>query len=84
MSFSGINKPLVVLDLSFTDEQICLVLEDQREIRVPLSFYPKLEKAKPEQRANFKFIGEGTGIHWPDLDEDLSVESIVEGRRSVG
>lgn len=65
--------------VSFTEDCLCLQLSDGREIRVPLEFYPKLKMAKKKQRENFEIIGVGTGIHWPDLDEDLSVRGIVLG-----
>ncbi len=65
--------------LYFTEDCLCLLLSDGREIRVPFEFYPKLKKASKQQRENFEIIGLGTGIHWPDLDEDLSVKGIVLG-----
>jgi Protein of unknown function (DUF2442) len=52
-------------------------LEDGREVRVPLAWFPRLEAATPEQRDNFRLIGRGIGIHWPDLDEDVSVENLL-------
>lgn len=66
----------------FTEEALCLLLSDGREIKVPLEFYPSLKNATKKQRNHFEIIGLGTGIHWPDIDEDLSVEGIVMGRRS--
>ena len=54
-------------------------LSDGRQIITPLEFYPRLRKANPKQRENAKIIGLGTGIHWPDIDEDLSVAGIVLG-----
>jgi len=69
--------------INFTDDSICLVLSDGREVKAPLEFYPRLKNATKEQRENFQLIGLGSGIHWPDLDEDLSVEGIVLGRKSV-
>jgi hypothetical protein len=47
------------------------------EVRTPLEFYPSLKNATKKQRENFQLIGLGTGIHWPDIDEDLSVDGIV-------
>lgn len=70
------------VEVFFTDNQICVVLSDGREVRTPLIFYPTLQKASANQLNKFKIIGLGTGIHWPDLDEDLSVEGIVTGRKS--
>ena len=63
----------------FEPDYICLALSDGREIKTPLEFYPSLKKASAKHRRNFRIIGLGTGIHWPDLDEDLSVEGIVLG-----
>ncbi len=72
------------LEVSFTEDSICLRLSDGREVKTPLEFYPTLKNADKAQRGNFQLIGLGSGIHWPDLDEDLSVEGIVLGRKSVG
>ena len=58
---------------------LCVVLADGRELKVPLEFYPRLRHATPAQRKNYQLIGQGTGIHWPDIDEDLSTEGIVLG-----
>ena len=69
--------------LFFTEDSLCLQLSDGREIRVPLEFYPKLKKASQSQRENFEIIGLGVGIHWPDLDEDLSARGIVLGTPAV-
>lgn len=75
------KEPLAV-EVEFTNDMICLVLADGREVRTPLEFYPRLARATKKQLKNFRLIGGGTGIHWEDLDEDLSVESIVSGRRA--
>ena len=63
----------------FEKKFLCVVLTDGREVKVPLEFYPRLVHAKPSQRKKYQLIGRGTGIHWPDIDEDLSVEGIVLG-----
>ena len=65
----------------FDDDNIWLAIEDGRQVSVPLAFYPRLLNATKEQRENYEFIGPGIGIHWEDLDEDLSVEGIVLGRK---
>jgi hypothetical protein len=67
----------------FTKDFICLELSDGREIKTPLDFYPKLKNATEKQRNQFEIIGLRTGIHWKDLDEDLSVEAIVLGLPSL-
>ena len=59
---------------------ICIRLEDEREIRFPASKNRRLRNAAPEQLGNIELICNGTGLHWPDLDEDLSVIGIIEGR----
>lgn len=65
----------------FDDDNIWLGLEDGRQVSAPLAFYPRLLNATKEQRENYEVIGPGIGIHWEDLDEDLSVEGIVLGRK---
>jgi len=62
-----------------TDEELWVELDDCRRLSVPLAWFPRLLKATPEQRAHFEFIGDGVGIHWPDVDEDLSVEGLLAG-----
>jgi len=52
-------------------------LSDGREIRVPLEWFPKLRDASPEERQHWRLIGKGIGIHWPDIDEDLSLEGLL-------
>jgi hypothetical protein len=68
------------VSLEFQEDQLCLHLEDGREIRTPLEFFPKLARAEKEVQNNFRIFGQGTGIEWPDLDEHLSVEGIVLGK----
>jgi len=63
----------------FEKKSLCVVLSDGREVKTPLEFYPRLIHATPAQRKNFQLIGRGTGIHWPDVDEDLSIEGIILG-----
>ena len=54
-----------------------VTLADGRKISVPLEWFPRLTKATPKQRENWRLIGKGIGIHWPDIDEDISIESIL-------
>ncbi len=61
-------------------EKIVVLLADGREISFPVALNHKLREATPVQRANIEIICGGTGLHWPDLDEDLSVLGILEGR----
>ncbi len=69
----------VAVAVKVDDDFLTVVLSDGREIRVPLEFYPRLRNASEHQRSKFELIGLGTGIHWPDIDEDLSVTGIVLG-----
>lgn len=69
-------EPLAVR-VSFTDDAICIVLADGREISAPLAWFPRLQKASPEQRRKWRLIGGGVGIHWEEVDEDISVESLL-------
>lgn len=70
------------LDVSVTDDTLTVDLSDGRTLLVPLVWYPRLWHGTPEERANWRLIGDGEGIHWPDLDEDISIEGLVLGRRS--
>ena len=58
--------------------QLHVSLTDGREIAVPLAWFPRLLKASPTQRANWRLIGRGGGIHWPDVDEDISVAGLLQ------
>ncbi len=68
-----------LLDVSVTDVEIIAHLADGRTISVPLAWSWRLSDATPEQRATFEIIGDGQGIHWPDVDEDISVEGMLHG-----
>lgn len=68
-----------VLDVRFDDHRLIVDLMDGRTISVPLSWYPRLANATPEQRQHWEKCGGGYGIHWPDLDEDLSTEGLLRG-----
>jgi len=57
-------------------------LEDGRTVSVPLLWYPRLAHAASGERERWRFIGRGEGIHWPDLDEDISVANLLAGKRS--
>ena len=68
-----------VKDVRFTKDAMAVDLFDGRTIVVPLAWYPRLLEATPQQRLNWKTSGAGFGIHWPDLDEDLSTEGLLRG-----
>src|ERR1700683_1054930 len=68
--------------VGLTEDALVVDLADGRTVSVPLAWYPRLLQGSPDERANHRFIGEGEGIHWPDLDEDVSVENILAGQPS--
>jgi hypothetical protein len=65
-----------------TDDALVVDLADGRSLSAPLAWYPRLLHGTLAERANLRLIGSGEGIHWPDLDEDISVEGILSGRAS--
>jgi hypothetical protein len=65
-----------------TDVALTFALSDERTISIPLTGYPRLAEATPTERGNWRLIGRGEGVHWPDLDEDISVDAVVSGKRS--
>ena len=69
-------------NVAVTDDTLSVDLSDGRTISVPLAWYPRLLHGTPEERKNWRFIGEREGIHWPDLDEDVSVENLLAGKPS--
>jgi hypothetical protein len=79
MSFSASSAAERVLDVQFTDDSLSINLRDGRVISVPLAWYPRLLHATSAQRENWKISGGGYGIHWPDIDEDLSTEGLLRG-----
>lgn len=68
-----------VADIFFSDDELSVRLMDGRTITVPLAWYPRLLRATEAQRNNWKISGGGYGIHWPDVDEDLSTEGLLRG-----
>ena len=68
-----------VADVEFTEDMLTVQLMDGRRISVPLVWYPRLSNATEEQRKNWRIIGGGYGIHWEDMDEDLSTEGLLRG-----
>lgn len=66
--------------LSFDDHTMWLELDDGRSLGIPLAWFPRLMQATAEQRNAFRISPSGNGLHWPDLDEDISVEGLIAGR----
>ena len=76
--FSVINKSKRAIDLVFSDSKMIVFLEDGRELSIPLEWFPRLRQATVNQINKWKFIGNGEGIHWEEIDEDISVENLLE------
>ncbi len=75
-------RTAIAQHVTVTDDALIVDLADGRTVSVPLAWYPRLVHGTPAERNNWRLIGDGEGIHWNDLDEDLSVESIVLGNPS--
>ena len=78
MTTAAGGEPLI-REVRVTKDEIVAHLADGRVISVPLAWSWRLSEATPPQRANFRLIGAGQGIHWPDVDEDISVEGMLHG-----
>ena len=76
MSISAPDRPRAA-SVEFRDHQLVVCLEDGRTIMVPLEWFPRLRDATDTQLADFRLVGQGIGIHWPQLDEDLSVRGLL-------
>jgi hypothetical protein len=74
-----INRDIRIKDILVTDEIITAFLMDGRTISVPIVWSWRLSEATPKQRANYEIIGDGEGVHWPDIDEDISAEGMLYG-----
>ena len=73
----AIERDASAVGVEITDSVLRLVLADGRELAVPLAWFPRLRDATPEQRRNWRLIGRGEGVHWPDIDEDVSVNGLL-------
>jgi hypothetical protein len=79
MSITEPRPGEAVRDVRITDDDLVVDLADGRTLSIPLAWYPLLLLATPAQRENWQIAGGGFGIHWPDLDEDLSTEGLLRG-----
>ncbi|MGH7336087.1 MAG: DUF2442 domain-containing protein [Myxococcota bacterium] len=70
-------------EVTLTEDELIVVLADGRRIATPLAWFPRLLRATPEQRRHFEILGGGAGIHWPEVDEDLSVAGLLRGTPSA-
>jgi hypothetical protein len=83
MSSSTLNKSALVERVQVSEETLRVEFNDGRSISLPLTYYPRLLQGSQEERKNYRLIGDGHGVHWPLLDEDLSAEGLLAGRRSM-
>ena len=81
MTTLTIETDPLATDVRIDDAMLHVALDDGRELSVPLEWFPRLRDGSPADRANWRFIGHGEGIHWPDLDEDISVLGLLSGKR---
>ncbi|NIC38947.1 DUF2442 domain-containing protein [Halomonas desiderata] len=76
------SADLRVMSVSIDDDRLTVELMDGRAISVPLAWYPRLATASQAEREHWELAGAGYGIHWPDIDEDLSTEGLLQGARA--
>jgi hypothetical protein len=74
---SAISRDATAVDVRAEDTLLRVTLADGRELAAPLEWFPRLRDATSEQRQHWRLIGRGQGIHWPDVDEDISVASLL-------
>jgi hypothetical protein len=82
MSISTVTADRRVADVVISKDRITVALRDGRTVSAPLSWYPRLQRATPKQRKNWQIAGGGFGIHWPEIDEDLNIEGLLQGAPS--
>ena len=82
MSTSAATEAPVATDVKVTNDALVVGLRDGRVVSVPLTWYPRLASATPSERRRWESVGPGIGIHWPALDEDVSVEALLSGQGS--
>ncbi len=78
MNILTIKKSTLATHVSFKDTKMVVQLADGRELSVPLEWFPRLRDATVDQLKDWRFIGNGEGIHWTELDEDISVKALLE------
>lgn len=83
MTSSNPSVDARAVDVAVDDDNLTVDLADGRRVIVPLAWFPRLLHAKPEERRNWRLIGDGQGVHWPDVDEDLSVAGLLRGTASA-
>jgi Protein of unknown function (DUF2442) len=77
MPISAVKLDATAIDVTVTHERLIVTLADGRELSAPLTWFPRLTEATDEQRRKWRLIGHGHGIHWPEVDEDISIASLL-------
>jgi hypothetical protein len=77
MPTSAVRFDATAVEVKVSEDRLLVVLADGRELAAPLTWFPRLLEATEDQRGNWRLIGRGHGIHWPDVDEDISVASLL-------
>jgi hypothetical protein len=77
MPISAVRLDATAVDAKVMDDRLVVISADGRELAAPLAWFPRLLEATPEQRGNWRLIGRGQGIHWPEIDEDISIASLL-------
>ena len=80
MSTLAVKLDAHAVDVAVDDAALRLVLADGREISAPLEWFPRLREASASQRKNWRLIGQGIGVHWPEIDEDIAVSTLMTNR----
>ena len=83
MSSSSVEKQAAATDVDVREDSLTVELSDGRTITAPLAWFPRLVQATAKERRQWRLIGGGQGIHWPAVDEDISVEGLLAGRPSA-
>jgi hypothetical protein len=83
MSTLTLRTEPLAMDVSVTATALRVVLDDGRELSVPVEWFPRLRDASDAQRADWRLIGRGEGIHWPAIDEDISVRGLLAGHNQT-
>lgn len=81
MSTLTVEKYPLAQHVDFTEDDLIVSLVDGRKVSVPLVWFPRLANATEAQLENYELLGDGEGIHWPEVDEDLSVEGLLWGQQ---
>ena len=83
MSTSAAHSDPRAIGVEFTEDELVVLLGDAHRLAVSLAWFPRLLHATSDQRPNWQLLGDGAGIHWPDVDEDVSVDGLLRGAPSV-